>query len=65
MMEQRTCVILDAVITGGNSEKELLKEKQTEKGTIQINIWRGKRLSTPVFLPGESHGQRSLVGRSP
>ena len=21
--------------------------------------------STPVFLPGESHGQRSLVGYSP
>ena len=23
--------------------------------------WRKKRLPTPVFLPGESHGQRSLV----
>jgi len=22
-------------------------------------------LSTPVFLPGESHGQKSLVGYSP
>ena len=22
-------------------------------------------LPTPVFLPGESHGQRSLVGQSP
>lgn len=39
MMEHRTCVTLDAVVMGGNSEKELLKEKQTEKGTIQINIW--------------------------
>ena len=27
--------------------------------------WRRERLSTPVFLPGESHGQRSLVGYSP
>ena len=27
--------------------------------------WRRKRLPTPVFLPGESHGQRSLVGSSP
>ena len=26
--------------------------------------WRRKRLPTPVFLPGESHGQRSLVGYS-
>ena len=24
--------------------------------------WRRKRQPTPVFLPGQSHGQRSLVG---
>ena len=24
--------------------------------------WRRARQSIPVFLPGESHGQRSLVG---
>ena len=28
-------------------------------------LWRRKWKSTPVFLPGESHGQRSLVGYSP
>ena len=27
--------------------------------------WRGAWQLTPVFLPGESHGQRSLVGYSP
>ena len=27
--------------------------------------WRRTRQPTPVFLPGESHGQRSLVGYSP
>ena len=27
--------------------------------------WRRKWQPTPVFLPGESHGQRSLVGPSP
>ena len=27
--------------------------------------WRRKRQSTPVFLPRESHGQRSLVGCCP
>ena len=26
--------------------------------------WRRKRQPTPVFLPGESHGQRSLAGYS-
>ena len=28
-------------------------------------LWRRKWQSIPVFLPGESHGQRSLVGYSP
>ena len=27
--------------------------------------WRRTWLPTPVFLPGASHGQRSLVGYSP
>ena len=27
--------------------------------------WRKKWKPTPVFLPGKSHGQRSLVGYSP
>ena len=27
--------------------------------------WRREWQLTPVFLPGESHGQRSLVGYSP
>ena len=27
--------------------------------------WRWARQPTPVFLPGESHGQRSLTGYSP
>ena len=26
--------------------------------------WRRERLPTPVFLPGKSRGQRSLVGHS-
>ena len=28
-------------------------------------LWRRKWQQTPVFLPGESHGQRSLAGCSP
>ena len=28
-------------------------------------IWRRQRYPTPVLLPGESHGRRSLVGCSP
>ena len=28
-------------------------------------LWRRARQPTPVFLPGESHGQRSLAGYGP
>jgi len=28
-------------------------------------LWRREWLLTPVFLPGEFHGQRSLAGSSP
>ena len=28
-------------------------------------LWRRKLLPTPVFLPGESHGEMSLAGYSP
>ena len=28
-------------------------------------LWRRKWQPAPVFMPGESHGQRSLVGYSP
>ena len=31
----------------------------------EFYIWRRKWQPTPVFLPRESHGQRSLVGYSP
>ena len=32
---------------------------------VRKSSWRMKWQPTPVFLPGESHGQRSLVGYSP
>ena len=32
---------------------------------IRKSPWRRKWLPTPVFLPGEFHGQRSLVGSCP
>jgi len=28
-------------------------------------LWRRKQQPTPVFMPGESHGQRSLAGYHP
>ena len=35
---------------------------------VGFGLWAGKipwKQSTPVFLPGKSHGQRSLEGYSP
>ena len=32
---------------------------------VRMIPWRRKWQPTPVFLPGESHGQRSLAGYSP
>ena len=33
--------------------------------SMYMYIWRRKWQPTTVFLPGKSHGQRSLVGYSP
>ena len=45
------------------------REKTTEINDIFYHFailnWRRKWQPTPVFLPGESQGQRSLVGYSP
>ena len=35
------------------------------KHLLCVRIWRRAWQPTPVFLPGEFHGQRSLVGYSP
>ena len=43
-------------------DKETKTAVQSWVGKIP---WRRKWHPTPVFLPGESHGQRSLVGYSP
>ena len=34
-------------------------------GKDSVILWRRKWQLAPVFLPGESHGQRSLVGYRP
>ena len=41
------------------------KEYTCNAGDLGSIPWRREWLSTPVFLPGESHGQRSLAGNSP
>ena len=37
-------------------------ESACNAGDLGLIPWRRKRLPTPVFWPGEFHGQRSLAG---
>ena len=45
--------------------RQNLIELHGEIDEFTIKVWRRKWQLTPVFLPGESHGQRSLVGCGP
>ena len=48
--------------------KATQRESAGDTGTITgvgKNSWRRKWQPTPIFLPGKSHGWRSLVGGSP
>ena len=50
---------------GGTSDKEPACQHRTRKGCrldpwVRKIPWRRKWQPTPAFLPGESHGQRSL-----
>ena len=45
-----------------HSFQKLLPFCVSELTPAQVNSWRRKWEPTPVFLPGESQGQRSLVG---
>ena len=42
-----------------------IAKSQTRLSDFTFMHWKRKWQPTPVFLPGESHGQRSLVGYSP
>ena len=50
---------------GGGSEVKVSACNAGDLGLIRKIPWRRKWQPTPVFLPGESHGRRSLVGYSP
>ena len=54
---------------GGSAAKNRLQRRR--RRSCRINPWVGKipwrraQQPTPLFLPAESHGQRSLAGHSP
>ena len=54
-----SAIVLEGLL-GGASDKELSRHRcDPSMGKIP---WRRGQHPTPVFLPGESHGQRSLAG---
>ena len=51
---------------GGSGGKEFAWIQETQLQSLgQEHLWRREWKPTPVFLPGEFHGQRSLAGYSP
>ena len=51
---------------GGSVVKNLPAMQETwVQSRVGKILWRREWVLTPVFLPGEFHGQRSLVGYSP
>ena len=53
-------------LPGGSDSKELPAIQELwVRFLVWGDPWRREWLPTPLFLPGESHGQRSLAGYSP
>ena len=68
MVTQHQNVLYGCV--GGASSKEPACQRRRHKRPgfdpwVRKIPWRRKWQPTPVFLPGEAHGQRSLTGYSP
>ena len=57
-----TSSLFNMGFAGGPVVKNLPAKQETWVGEIP---WRRDRLATPVFLPGKSHGWRSLAGYNP
>ena len=55
--------------SGANGKEPTFQRRRHERCSFDPWVWkipwRRAGQPTPVFLPGESHGQRSLVGYSP
>ena len=57
---QVTLVVGTLLVTAGD-----VRERCGFHPWVEKIPWRRKRQPTPVYLPGESHGQRGLAGYSP
>ena len=50
---------------GTSGEEPACQCRRHKRPWVRKSSWRRKQQPTPVFLPGESHGQRSLEGYRP
>ena len=61
--------ITKGLATGASGKEPVLPMQETPEMQVQSlgrkDLWRKIWQPTPVFLPGEFHGQRSLAGYSP
>ena len=57
LLESKTCA---EILTASGSDVHNIKEFSRS-----IQVYSGEGNGNPVFLPGESHGQSSLVSYSP
>ena len=62
----QTQVLIDVSFPGGTSGKEPAYQYRRRKFDPWVGkiLWRRAWHLIPVFLPGESHGERSLAGYS-
>ena len=52
-------------LMGKNLPINAVEVRDAVRSLSREDPWSRKWQSAPVFLPGESHGQRSLMGYSP
>ena len=66
MVDRNDLVVSHEGFPGGSVVKNPPAMREMWDGPLVGKTpWRRKLQSTPVFLPGKSHGQRSLAGGSP
>ena len=62
-------IIMDGFLGGASGKLSACQCRRCKRGSfhpwVKKITWSRKWQPTPVFLPGESHGQRNLVGYSP
>ena len=62
--------VLGKLVWGSHRQSVVKKKKKStcqcrRRKRLRFDSWRGKWQPTPIFFPGEAHGQRSLAGCSP